>query len=41
MATSSGLFVTVMLPWVNCCATSITLVPMPIALAPAPFNDAA
>ncbi len=28
-----------MLPWVNCCATSATLEPMPTWLAPAPVSE--
>ena len=41
IATSSGLLVAVILPWVNCCATVASLVPIPTWLAPPPDSEAA
>src|SRR5512135_2168538 len=38
---SSELFVVLILPWVNCCATVSSLDPMPICAAPAPDRAAA
>src|SRR5687767_1570529 len=38
---SSGLLVTVMLPWVNSCWTAATFVPIPTLPAPAPASELA
>ena len=40
-AMSSALLVVVMLPWVNCCATSATLTPMPTCVPPEPASELA